>query len=463
MSRRNIRQIPHMEYKDGPPAPSAEEFKKVTDAIAKTFEEFKKAHTESQGKRDAVTEEKLNRIDKALNDLTEAKSKLDADLKAATERADELEKKFGRPGGPGEKKAEELTIELKGFNDQRAAIASSIGKTVAPVNLEAMMGYKAAYARSLTADPRALTGEEIKALQVGVQPDGGYLVPADLTGRIVTRVYESSPIRQIANVQRISGTELKGIVDRDQAGAIQWGSETTAPTDSTTPQVGDWTVTAHEGRVMPKATQSILEDASIDIEAWLARKVSDRIARGEADTFVNGSGIGRPRGFATYTTAATADSSRTWGQMEHVKTGANGAFASTASADVIFDLIGAMNPRYLTNARFVTRREVVTAIRKFKGATTGDYLWQPGLQAGAPDRILGYPITIAMDMPALATDSLSLAFGDFMEGYQIVDRIGLTTLRDPFSSKPYVLFYTRMRVGGDVIDFDAIKFLKFAS
>ena len=454
-------QIPHMEYKDAPPPPSAEEFKKITDGLQKSFADFKAAMEEKGSKSEATTKDKLEKIEASITSFTEAKDKWNADFKAYTDRMTDLEKKLARPGGPGEQKAEDQAKELKSFNDHRASIAAANGQVAQPVNLEAMMGYKSAYARALKADPRALTGDEIKALQVGVQPDGGYLVPADTTGRIVTRVYETSPIRQIAAVQGISGTELKGVVDRDQAGAIQWGSETTAPTDSTTPQIGEWLIPVHEGRVMPKATQQILEDASIDIEAWLARKVADRIARGENDSFVNGTGVGRPRGFATYTTAATADGSRTWGQLEHIVTGVNGDFAASAAADVLFDLVGAMNPRYLNNARFVTRREVVTKIRKFKGATTGDYLWQPGLQAGAPDRILGYPITIAMDMPALAEDSLSLAFGDFMEGYQIVDRIGLTTLRDPFSSKPYVLFYTRVRLGGAVIDFDAIKFVKF--
>lgn len=442
----------------------SDEIKKLLTDYGTAFEEFKKANDEALKKRDVVTEEKLDRLGKSLDALADLKERVEKDLKAQAERADELEKKLNRPGGPSDKKAVDIEAEVKSFNDHRRSVALANGAQVgAPVDAKALADYKSAYGRALKADNRALSYEDVKALQVGVQPDGGYLVPPDMTGRIVTRVFETSPIRQIANVQRISGTELKGVVDRDEAGAIQWGSETTAPTDSTTPQIGEWSIPVNEGRVMPKATQQILEDAAIDIEAWLARKVADKIARGENDSFVNGSGIGRPRGFCTYTTAATADSSRTWGQLEHVKTGANGDFASSAPADAIFDLIGAFNPRYLNNARFVTRREVITKIRKFKGATTGDYLWQPGLQMGTPDRILGYPVTLAQDMPTLGTGSLSLAFGDFAEGYQIVDRIGMTTLRDPYSSKPYVLFYTRVRLGGAVIDFDAIKFLNFSS
>ncbi|MFO1080850.1 MAG: phage major capsid protein [Reyranellaceae bacterium] len=444
--------------------PTTEEFKGAIDKLGRAFEDYKKANDEALKKHDVVTDEKVARIDAELNKLSALKDAMDAGLKAAQTRADDLEKRFGRPGGPGANGDADVEVkEVKTFNLHAASIAQATNRAIpAPVDVDGLRAYKSAFSRSLKVDPRVLTVDEMKALQIGVQADGGFTVPPDLSGRIVTRVFETSPIRQIASVQTIGGSELKGVVDRDQAGAIQWGSETAAPTDSTTPQIGEWSIPANEGRVMPKATQQILEDSNIDIEAWLSRKVADRITRGQNDAFVNGTGVGRPRGFTTYTTAATADSSRTWGTIEHKGTGVSGDFASTSPADILFDLIGAMNPRYLANAKWVTRREVITKVRKFKGATTGDYLWQPGLVAGAPNTILGFPIVIAMDMPALGSASLSMAFGDFSEGYQIVDRVGMTMLRDPYSSKPYVLFYTRFRLGGDVVDFDAIKFVKFS-
>jgi HK97 family phage major capsid protein len=140
----------------------------------------------------------------------------------------------------------------------------------------------------------------------------------------------------------------------------------------------------------------------------------------------------------------------------------NGDFAAGSPADKLFDLIGAVKQAYLQNARWVTRREVIAKIRKFKEATTNAYMWQPGLQAGQPDQLLGYPITIAQDMPALAANSLSLAFGDFKEGYQIVDRIGIRTLRDPYTNKPFVIFYSTKRTGGRVLNFEAIKLIKFS-
>ena len=195
---------------------------------------------------------------------------------------------------------------------------------------------------------------------------------------------------------------------------------------------------------------------------WLANKIADKFPRTEGDAFINGTGAGKPRGLFTYTTAATADSARAWGQFEHVKTGANGDFHTT-KADPIQDLIGAFKDQYLQNASFLTRREVRTKIRKLKEATSDRYLWEPSLQMGQPDRLLGYPVVIDQYVPTLATDSLSLALGDFRDAYTIVDRVGIRTLRDPYTAKPYVVFYSTKRTGGGAISFESVKFLKFSA
>jgi HK97 family phage major capsid protein len=159
---------------------------------------------------------------------------------------------------------------------------------------------------------------------------------------------------------------------------------------------------------------------------------------------------------------ATADSSRTWGQFEHVKTGTNGDFDSTNKFDTIQDIQGALKDQYLANAAWVMRREVRTKARKLKDSQLR-YLWEPGLQVGQPERLNGYPVRVDQYMPALATGSLSLAFGDFKEAYQIVDRMGIRTLRDPFTAKPYVVFYSTKRTGGGALNFEAIKFANFSA
>jgi HK97 family phage major capsid protein len=140
----------------------------------------------------------------------------------------------------------------------------------------------------------------------------------------------------------------------------------------------------------------------------------------------------------------------------------NGDFAASNPSDHLLDLIMAFKSVHLNNANWVTRRTVIAKIRKFKEATTNAYMWQPGLQAGQPSTLLGFPVVMAEDMPALATGSLSMALGNF-QAYQIVDRLGIRVLRDPFTEKPYVKFYTTKRTGGGVLDFEAIKFIKFGS
>jgi HK97 family phage major capsid protein len=210
---------------------------------------------------------------------------------------------------------------------------------------------------------------------------------------------------------------------------------------------------------MPAATQTLLDDAVVDIDAWLADEVETAFAEQEGTAFVTGNGVSRPRGFLSYDTVANA----AWvpGKLGFVATGAAGAFPAANPADVLFDLVYALRAGYRQNAGFVMNRRLQSTIRKMKDAD-GNYLWQPPQAADRSATLLGFPVTEAEAMPDAGAGSLSLAFGDFRRGYLVVDRAGLRVLRDPYSAKPYVLFYTTKRVGGGVQDFDAIKLLKFA-
>jgi HK97 family phage major capsid protein len=278
----------------------------------------------------------------------------------------------------------------------------------------------------------------------------------------VQKVFELSPIRQIASVQPISGDRLEGIEVLGEAGS-GWVGETTTRSETTTPTLGKYEIVAQEQYAAPRATQKLLDDGSIDVEGWLNGQVVGKFARLEGAAFINGTGVSQPRGFATNPTAVTSDLTRAWGTMEIIKTGVSSDFAAADKADVLFDIIGAFKPAYTVRANWVTNRAVMAKIRKMKQTSTNDYLWQPGLTLGQPSQLLSYPITMAQDMPALAAGSLSLALGDFSEGYQIVDRLGIRTLRDPYTAKPYVIFYTIKRVGGAVINFEAIKFVYFGT
>ena len=430
------------------------EIKRILDEQGQAFEAFKKANDEAikakaDGKPLADLMVNVENASKRIDELSAAKAEAEAKFADLAKRT--------RPGG-SEKSEIDLAAEVKSFNDQRQSMANS---PVQPVAEDAYLAYKSAFFSMIRSGDRKATGEEMKAMQVGVDSEGGYLVPPATVGRIVRRVYDASTMRQIATVQTISTNDLEGLTDRDEAG-YGWVAETGSRADTSTPEVGKWRLEAHEMYAMPKATQKLLDDSAVDIENWLAMKVADRFARVENDAFLNGDGVGKPRGLFTYTTAATADSSRTWGQFEHIVTGASADFHTT-KADPLFDVMSKIKNQYLNNARWLTRREVIAKLRKLKEATSDQYLWQPGLQMGQPDRLLGYPIVIDQDVPAIAASSLSMAFGDFAEAYTIVDRIGMRTLRDPFTAKPYVVFYTTKRVGGGAISFDSVKFVRFSA
>ena len=202
----------------------------------------------------------------------------------------------------------------------------------------------------------------------------------------------------------------------------------------------------------------ILDDSAVNIDEWLAGEVELIFAMQEGAAFVNGDGNNKP-GFLAY--AMVANTSWTWGNVGYVPSGAVGAFPNENLSDVLVDLIYALRSGYRQNATFVMNRKTQSSVRKFKD-TTGVYLWQPPAVAGGKSSLIGFPLLEAEDMPDVAAGSLSIAFGDFRRGYLIVDRQGVRVLRDPYSAKPYVLFYTTKRVGGGVQDFDPIKVLKFA-
>lgn len=413
--------------------------------------------------KDILQKSKLDNIQQTLDDLTGKRDDLEKRIKSEKEEREELERKFNllrvSPNKPLDDKEEKARVE---FNMQVKSHARRLERSApADFSIDEYRAYKNAINAYFRKGKELLTSEEIKSMQVGIDSDGGYLVYADLSGRIVTRLFDLSPIRGIANVQVIGSDALEGIEDLNEADA-GWVGEVATRSDTNTPQVGKYRIEAMEMYAKPKASQKLLDDSSVDIENWLGMKVADKFARLEGAAFVVGNTPTRPRGFASYTTVATADATRAWGQLEHVKTGANGDFHTT-QADPLFDLISAFKPGYLAQANWVTRRSVMNKIRKFKTTTTLEYIWQPGLQVGQPDRLLGYPIVMAEDMPTLATGSNSMALGNFQLGYQIVDRLGVRVLRDPFTDKPFVLFYTIKRTGGGVTQFECIKFINFAA
>lgn len=241
---------------------------------------------------------------------------------------------------------------------------------------------------------------------------------------------------------------------------VGWAGETDTRAQTASPTLDELSFPAMELYAMPAATATLLEDSAVNVDEWLAQEMEQVFAAQEGAAFIIGDGNNKPKGFLSYNTVANA--SWTWGNIGYLASGVSGAFPASNPSDVLVDLIYAVRAGYRQNGVFVMNRKTQSTIRKFKD-TTGNYLWQPPAVAGGRATLMTFPVVEAEDMPDIAANSLSIAFGDFNRGYLVVDRAGISVLRDPYTAKPYVLFYTTKRVGGGVQDFDAIKLVKFSA
>ena len=285
---------------------------------------------------------------------------------------------------------------------------------------------------------------------------GGLIAPAETERLVERRLMAASPMREIATVRTVASGVFRKPVSTDGVEA-GWAAETAPRPETEGATLSLLEFPSAELYASPAATQTLLDDAFMSLDEWLAGEIEDAFAAQETEAFVNGDGVNKPKGFLTYPTVANDDAE--WGEIGHVVTGAAGAFGETP-VDRLIDLIYAPKAKYRANGRFVMNRRTASAIRKFRDADD-NYVWSPATQPGATSSLLGYPVTEIEETPDIGADAMAVAFGDFRRGYLIVDRAGLSVLRDPYSAKPYVLFYTTKRVGGGVQDFDAIKVLKF--
>lgn len=424
------------------------EMKAAIEQFGKDWEEFKTQNdtrlslVEKGQAVPADLEERLAKLDTKLSD-SEALQKRLEDLEVAMKRGT-----FKIVGN-----AEEAKAHAAEYSELIQKIMR--GKPDAPALGEKEQGRMAELQAKLANQKTVIGGREYKFLAVQNDPSGGYWVSPDSSGMIVLRIFETSPMRQVAAVQNISTDALEGPYDDDEAGVV-WVGETETRAETSTPVIKLWRIPAHEMMAFPRITQQLLEDASVNPETWLADKVSRRFSRFENSAFVNGNGDGKPTGFLSYPD--------TTGNLESFERGKIGQLETAGSLAISFDdmieLLGALKDEYEQNATWAFNRRTKTALRKLKNSQ-GDYLWQPSIQVGDPATILGRPMIGFEDMPdSNVAAALAVAVADWSMTYQIVDRLGISVLRDPFTSPPFVKFNTRKRVGGDVVNFDSIRLLK---
>ena len=399
------------------------EITEAFDEFMHAFESFKDANDErlaqieTRFSTDVITEEKMARINKAVD---EQKRHLDG-------------------------------LILK---SRRPSLANSVSHS--PAQTEHKSGFDTYVRQGNEAGLRELEG---KAMSVGSDPDGGYFVPEELSSEIGQRLSALSPIRSISSVRQVSASVFKKPF-ASSGPAVGWVGETEARPETSASSLAELQFPTMELYAMPAATSTLLEDSAVNVETWLAEEVEAAFAEQESAAFINGDGVNKPTGFLNVPTVS--EDSWSWGNLGYVATGEDGALASQDAADVLVDTIYALKAGYRQNSHWVMNRRTQAELRKLKDSN-GDYLWQAPATVDANARLLGFPVVEAEDMPDIASDAMAMAFGDFRRGYLVVDRTGVTVLRDPYSAKPYVLFYTTKRVGGGVQDFDAIKLVKFGT
>jgi HK97 family phage major capsid protein len=456
--------------------------KEVKDEITKLGDDYKASkenYTELRKNHEKVktlVDENVKKFDRLLNtqieklttdigvrqeDLTkkidENEAKIKAEKDALNKRIDDFEVAMKRQGGiASPEEAAKLEKNARDFMICNLAVKKQGAKHSQlkddETDIEGFKAYKKAFGdflRTKNDSPGAMP-EFQKALSLGTDPDGGYTVTPVMSNRIIERLFEMDPMRALATIETITTDAIEWLADYDEPGG-GWESETESTANTATPKFNKKRIPVHVLAARPRATQTLLEDSAINIEQWLAGKQANRFGRLEAAAFVNGDGVGKPRGFLTYPNYTTAGTDQ-WGAIERINMGAAAALTGDGFIDVKYALI----EQYLNRASWLMNRTTVSAAMKLKDGT-GEYIWKPGLSQDRHSTILGSDVRMSTTMPAVAAGALSVAIADWAETYMIVDRLGISVQRDPFTVKPYVEFYTRKRVGGDVVNYQGIK------
>ena len=345
--------------------------------------------------------------------------------------------------------------EVKGRLDKvnRAAVRPVIGAAGAVDTSPELKGFVDGYLRMGRET-------ELKSLSIGSSADGGFAVPRPIDAEIARRLVKISPVRSVANVVQTSTSGFRRLISIGGT-ASGWASETGGRTETNSPKLAEIVPPLGELYANPSATQQMLDDSAFDVGNWLASEIATEFARAEGAAFINGTGTNQPKGFLTGPTAATGDATRAFGTLQFIASGNATAF-DTAPESKLIDMVFAMKAALRQGAVWMMNSATLATVRKFKSAD-GSFLWQAGIVDGQPSRPLGYPVIEAEDMPDIGAGNFPIAFGNFKAGYLIAERTATTILRDPYTNKPYVQFYATRRVGGQVLDSDAIKLLKIST
>lgn len=393
------------------------EKKELADAVKSDLEKEIKGDLEKVNK--LIQDER-----KAYEDTLKGRT-LEADFKTYQEKSHAAETEI-------KKKVDELEIKIKMIG------VMGVGETKEKTpEQKAFMNY---------IRKGAVSPEEQKLMRVSEDVTGGYVAPIEFRNRLITLLTEFSPIRQIAAVETIGGSGVEFPKEGVDTVTAAWPDETLV--------AGDYRFAMEkfepfECRALVTPKRTLLEDAIFDIEGYITRKTAEKFGKKEGTAFVSGSGVSKPEGLLTNADIIAV----------------NSGDANLLKPDGIIKLVYDLPDYYAKNAKFVMKRSTILAVRLFKNAVDGNYIWQQGLQAGQPNTLLGYPIVEAIDMPAVATNSYPILFGDFKAGYQIIDRadVAMQRLLEVYATSGLVGFLFWKRVDAQVILAEAIRKQKVAA
>lgn len=402
----------------------SDEIRELIEQQGKAFEEFRKSNDE----RLAALEK-----DEARSELEEKTDRINDELGRLSAAVDELAKKANRPGAPGAEGDEALQAE-----------------------------HKSAWLRWVRkGDDAGLADIERKAMNVGTPADGGYAVPIQQDRDIMRLLTDLSPMRQVCRVMTVGTEDYRKLVNLGGT-ASGWVGETDARPATAGPTLAQLKPSFGELYANPEVTQKALDDIFFNVEGELSQDISESFAVLEGKAFLSGTGTNQPVGLLTAKTSAEADSARAFGTVQHIATGVADNFPAKDPADILIDLIYSMKAGYRTGAQFMVNSMTLATMRKWKDGD-GNYIWQPAMQNGQPGSIFGYGYVTNEDMPSAGAGAIPVVFGNFQQAYVIFDRMGIRSLRDPYTNKPFVGFYTTKRVGSMIANTQAVKFLKCAA
>ena len=411
------------------------EIKSAIETLGREWQAFKDADAATKSRSESERREILEKVDAAVDAASAAK-------KAAEDAATKAARFAIAGGGEGQQKDEHkeaFFAWLRAPRDQKALAA------LQDVERKAVF----------------TTG-------TGGSAAGGYAIPKEIASNVIAQITNISPIRQLATVVPASTSDYKQLVDV-LGTSTGWAGEKASRSETNTAQLGEVAPTFGTLYAYPKATEESLQDMFFNVEGWLTQSISVAMAAAESAAFTTGDGTNKPTGVMSATKSSSADASLTFGQTQYIPTGAAAGFPALSTTspraypgDVLVDTVFALKAGYRPNARWMMNKATLGVVRKFKDVDA-NYLWQPGLAAGVPSTLLGYPVVENEDMAAIGANAFPIAFGDFRAGYLIVDLVGMRVTLDEVTTPGYIKWHVRRRVGGKLLDNQAIKVIKCAT